>query len=121
MSKVLQQKLTEKSMPEAAAAAKIVALVNEAIHKTRELSRGLLPVLSEPGGLMSALERLASELQDLFHIWCRFVCPEPVLIHDNSSPRICTASPRKPPTMPSGMDAPARSGSCSQPPGIKSR
>ncbi len=84
MSKVLQQKLTEKSMPEAAAAAKIVALVNEAIHKTRELSRGLLPVLSDPSGLMSALERLASELEDLFHIWCRFVCPEPVLIHDNT-------------------------------------
>jgi PAS domain S-box-containing protein len=49
MSKVLQQKLTEKFMPEAAAAAKIVALVNEPIHKTRELSRGLLPVLSDAG------------------------------------------------------------------------
>ena len=49
MSKVLEQKLADKSLPEAAAAAKIVKLVNEAIHKTRELSRGLLPVLSHPG------------------------------------------------------------------------
>ena len=44
MSKVLEQKLAEKSLPEAADAAKIVILVNEAIHKTWELARGLLPV-----------------------------------------------------------------------------
>ena len=44
MSKVLQQKLEEQALPEAADAQKIVELVNEAIEKTRELSRGLLPV-----------------------------------------------------------------------------
>ena len=40
MSKVLEQKLADKSDAEAADASKIVRLVNEAIHKTRELSRG---------------------------------------------------------------------------------
>ncbi len=40
MSKVLEQKLADKSVAEAADARKIVRLVNEAIHKTRELSRG---------------------------------------------------------------------------------
>ncbi len=84
MSKVLEQKLADKSLPEAAAA-KIVKLVNEAIHKTRELSRGLLPVLSHPGGLMSALERLAVEMEDLFDVRCHFQCPEPILIRDNTS------------------------------------
>jgi two-component system CheB/CheR fusion protein len=82
MSKVQEQKLAEKSAPEAADAAKIVALVNDAILKTRELSRGLLPVVSESHGLMSALQRYASEIEDLFGVACRFQCEHPVLIHD---------------------------------------
>lgn len=82
MSKVLEQRLADKCLPEAADAAKIVKLVNQAIHKTRELSRGLLPVLSAPGGLMEALEQMASEIDDLFQIVCRFECKHPVLIRD---------------------------------------
>lgn len=73
----------EKSMPEAGDAAKIVKLVNEAIHKTRELARGLLPVVSDARGLMSALQQWASEVEDLFGISCRFQCFTPVLIHDD--------------------------------------
>ncbi len=84
MSKVQEQKLAEKGLPDAADAAKIVRLVNQAIEKTRELSRGLLPVLSESRGLMSALQQWAGEVQDLFGISCAFVCIEPVLIHDDA-------------------------------------
>jgi len=84
MSKVQEQKLAEKGLPDAADAAKIVKLVNEAIEKTRELSRGLLPVLSESRGLMSALQRWAGEVEDLFGISCSFLCVEPVLIHDDA-------------------------------------
>ena len=84
MSKVQEQKLAEKKMPEAGDAAKIVKLVNEAIHKTRELARGLLPVVSDARGLMSALQQLASEVEDLFGIACRFQCFTPVLIHDDT-------------------------------------
>src|SRR6202030_2020459 len=43
MSKVQEQKLAEKSLPEAAGAVKIVDLVNQAIYTTRQLARGLLP------------------------------------------------------------------------------
>src|SRR3984885_937001 len=82
MSKVLESKLTENSLPESGDAAKIVKLVNEAINKTRELSRGLLPVVSDAHGLMSALTRHAEEVQDLFRISCRFECGDPVLIYD---------------------------------------
>ncbi len=85
MSKVLEQKLREKDLPEAVEAAKIVRLVNEAINRTRELSRGLLPVLSDPSGLMNALERLAVEVEDLFQIDCRFECEKPVLIRDSAT------------------------------------
>ena len=83
MSKVQEQRLMEKSMPEAGDAAKIVTLVNEAIHKTRELARGLLPVVSDAQGLMSALQQWASEVEDLFGVSCRFQCFAPVLIHDD--------------------------------------
>jgi PAS domain S-box-containing protein len=84
MSKVQEQKLADKGLPDAVDAAKIVKLVNEAINKTRELSRGLLPVVSESRGLMSALQQWAGEVQDLFGIPCTFLCIEPVLMHDDA-------------------------------------
>src|SRR5579864_9196641 len=82
MSKVQEHKLAEKGLAEAAEAARIVKLVNEAIHKTRELAHGLLPVISDAHGLMSALKRWAGEVEDLFHISCCLRVDEPVLIHD---------------------------------------
>ena len=82
MSKVQEQKLAERGIPEAVDAAKIVELVNDAIRKTRELSRGLLPVVSDAHGLMSALRLYATEIEDLFGIACRFQCEGAVLIHD---------------------------------------
>jgi signal transduction histidine kinase len=84
MAKVQAEKLAERHAPEAADARKIVGLVNDAILKTRELSRGLLPVVSEAQGLMSALQLLAGEFQDLFKVNCRFQCDNPVLIHDET-------------------------------------
>jgi PAS domain S-box-containing protein len=82
MSKVLEQKLSEESIAESSDAGKIVRLVNDAIRRTKELSRGLLPVVSEAHGLMSALKQRAGELEDLFQISCQFECDEPVLIED---------------------------------------
>jgi PAS domain S-box-containing protein len=82
MSKVQQQRLAEKGLPEAAEAAKIVGLVNEAIYKTRELARGLLPVMSDAHGLMSALQQCAGEAREIFGVNCHFQCDSPVLIAD---------------------------------------
>ena len=84
MAKVHEAKLAEQSRMETEDAAKIVKLVNEAIHKTRELARGLLPVVSDSHGLMSALQLWAAEVQDLFGVSCRFQCETPVLIHDDA-------------------------------------
>jgi PAS domain S-box-containing protein len=82
MTKVQEQKLAERNIPEAADAKKIVKLVNDAILKTRELARGLLPVVSDAHGLMSALQLYAREIKDLFGVNCRFECETAVLIHD---------------------------------------
>ncbi len=80
MGKVLEQRLAEASLPEAAEAAKIVTLVNESIKMTRELARGLLPVVSESHGLIPALEHWAREVRDLFHVDCRFECRDRELV-----------------------------------------
>jgi PAS domain S-box-containing protein len=82
MAKVHEKKLGESDPVAAAEAAKIGRLVNEAVHKTRELARGLLPVMSDSQGLMSALQMWADEVEDLFGISCKYECPAPVLIRD---------------------------------------
>ena len=84
MAKVQEQKLAEKQMPEAADAAKIVRLVNDAISRARELSKGLAPVVFDAHGLMSALQLHAAEVEDLFGISCRFQCEPAVLVSDGT-------------------------------------
>src|SRR5262249_7977151 len=63
--------------------AKISELLNSAVSQTRNLSRGLDPVVAEPNGLMSALEALAGLVTDVFRVPCEFGCPRPVLLEDN--------------------------------------
>jgi len=82
MGKALEDRLAESSIPEAGEAAKIVKLVNESIKMTRDLARGLLPVVSAAHGLMSALEHWAGEVSELFHVSCRFECDYPVFVHE---------------------------------------
>jgi PAS domain S-box-containing protein len=84
LAKVQEQNLAAQGLVEAAAAGKIVRLVNEAIYKTRELSRGLHPVLSEPNGLVMALQQLALEVEDVFHVPCRFEVGEDLFIYDEN-------------------------------------
>jgi PAS domain S-box-containing protein len=82
MSKAQEQTLTQKGLAEAADAERIVQLVNEAIHMARELAHGLLPVVADAQGLMSALKRRALEVEDVFRVACEFRCDAPVLIDD---------------------------------------
>ena len=84
MSKVLQEKLSDRSLPEAVEATKILKMVNQAIENTRQLARGLPPVGAEPQGLMSALKNWANEVEELFHIRCRFRSEMPLNIHDEN-------------------------------------
>jgi PAS domain S-box-containing protein len=85
MSKVLEEKLSDKSLPEAVEAAKIVKMVNQAIDNTRQLARGLHPVAAEPLGLLSALKKWADEVEGLFRIRCSLHCEKPLSIYDVNS------------------------------------
>ncbi|HUV42210.1 MAG TPA: MEDS domain-containing protein [Sedimentisphaerales bacterium] len=72
MAKVLQQKLEKKSIPEAAEAAQIVKLVNDATEQARGLARGLFPVDLTGGTLTAALQELAESIHRLFGVDCSF-------------------------------------------------
>lgn len=81
-SKGLELKLKSKSLEESADAADICGLASEAIAQTRRLARMLYPVEIETGGLISALQGLASSTQDLLKISCRLKCNNPIAIRD---------------------------------------
>jgi len=83
MGKALQEKLAEAARPEAADTSKIVTLVNDSIKMTRDLARGLLPVVSESHGLASALDLWAREMSELFRIDCRFECADAALVQED--------------------------------------
>jgi PAS domain S-box-containing protein len=85
MSKVLQERLDEQSLAEATDAQKILKLVNEAVSKTRKLARGLLPIVSDSHGLAAALRQIASDVEDVFRITCRFECETPMVVSDLSA------------------------------------
>jgi PAS domain S-box-containing protein len=90
LSKVLEQKLAERRAPETVDADKILGLVNEAINKTRELARGLLSVVSEEQGLVSALRQIAMDVEDLFKISCRLEWDGRLAIDDlNVATHLC--------------------------------
>jgi PAS domain S-box-containing protein len=85
LSKVLEEKLAERQLPEATDATKILSMVNESISKTRELARGLLPIVSNRFGLMAALKQMASDFSELYRVGCRFESPEPMVLSDLSA------------------------------------
>jgi two-component system, LuxR family, sensor kinase FixL len=83
MCQALEQKLAAKSKAEAKQVGEIGQHIRDAVSHTRKLARGLSPVEFEANGLMSALHELAAHVQNLFHLECRFECPDPVLIRSN--------------------------------------
>jgi signal transduction histidine kinase len=70
--KLLAKKLADKSPVEAAAAARLVGLTEEAIELTRKLAHSLHPVELESIGLAGALQQLAVNISKAFNVTCRF-------------------------------------------------
>jgi PAS domain S-box-containing protein len=66
----------------------IVGHLNQSIETARSLARGLLPVRTETGGLISALRALAARSRDLYGLEVTFrseVCPEFALTETDAS------------------------------------
>ena len=82
LTRALENKLAALSLPEAAEAAEIGRLVLQALSQTRNLARGVFPVELESNGLVQALIELASTVENLFKISCRFEGDGTILLHD---------------------------------------
>lgn len=80
----LKQDMAAQKSPQAADAAKVARLLNDAVSQTRRLARGLYPVEDEPEGLMHALAELAERTTDIFRVDCQFLCPRPVRVENDS-------------------------------------
>ena len=63
----------------------IVAAISQAADHTRQVARGMDPVIREGDGLMHALRQLAATVSRTHRMQCVFLCPVPVLIPE---PRI---------------------------------
>ncbi|HEY5993299.1 MAG TPA: cache domain-containing protein [Gallionellaceae bacterium] len=74
MAEVLRHQLKTQHHAEAENAAKITALINEAIAKANNLAHGLYPVEMKESGLRAMLMRLASNTQSIYGIACDFTC-----------------------------------------------
>ncbi len=75
LGKLLEGKLRERGLPEAAEARQICDLAGEGMHQTRALARGLLPAQVPADHLIPALKALAMDTQHTFHVACRFDPP----------------------------------------------
>lgn len=80
MASMLQRRLEARADPDAEYARQICGMLSTNVNETRNLSHGLHPVGPEGEGLMNALAQLAQSVSNLFHIYCFFRCPEPVLL-----------------------------------------
>ena len=72
----------EANGQDAAAARKIVGLVDEAIGLARGIAKGLHPVEMQADSLMLALEDFAHTSSEMFGVQCRFECQSPVMVHE---------------------------------------
>ena len=74
LTESLADRLHEKAAEESGVAERIGYLLNNALMQTRGVARGLFPVRLEENGLVSALEELCANANQLFEVKCRFLC-----------------------------------------------
>jgi PAS domain S-box-containing protein len=85
MTKILVEKLAEKSMDEILDAERIRQLILDTISKTRQLSRGLSPVNLSEYGFGMILEELATYVKEVFNINCQLNLKGTGAIKENSA------------------------------------
>jgi PAS domain S-box-containing protein len=71
ITEVLKDKLSEKGYPEISYVEKISTLIDDAIEQTRSLAHGLYPMISEPSGIIAALENMSLRVERVFGITCQ--------------------------------------------------
>lgn len=81
-SGMLARDLAAKSMPETNAAERITSQIRDCIERARMMARGLFPVTPNAGGLAAALQELAGNAAQLFHVKCECHTDGAVVLQD---------------------------------------
>jgi PAS domain S-box-containing protein len=84
LAKVAHQKLLKAHSPQAANLDEIVRLLGQAATRAREMSRGLMPVVLDGGGLAAALAELGRSTERIFRISCPLHLGGSVEVENNS-------------------------------------
>lgn len=87
MSELMKRRLEEGSALSVSDVEKIRGLIEEAIAKTRRLSRGLCPVFLADHGLESLLQEMARTTAEVHGIECVFTYERPIVLDDIT---VCT-------------------------------
>jgi signal transduction histidine kinase len=85
LGRVLHQRLLARLPEEAANAAQVVDLVEQSVHRARDIARGLQPLQLETDGLAVALQGLAMSIQQMFQVRCHVACEQSITISDPAS------------------------------------
>jgi len=83
LSKALERTLSDRSLPGAADAARIVSLASDAVAQARRVAKGLMPVDLAETGLVEALLRLADDTRELFDVECQCLTRGRAPVRDN--------------------------------------
>jgi PAS domain S-box-containing protein len=84
LAKALQQKLASQGLKESADASQLAQLISQSLSHTRNLARGLCPVMLENNDLQAALQELANHIENLFSVPCKVDCPPAFTLNDNT-------------------------------------
>jgi signal transduction histidine kinase len=85
MMEVLGEKLSDKSLTEQMLYAEMInSRVSKATEQTHNLAKGLHPIDLDRNGLVSAIQELASNTEQLFDVSCTLKCENAVSINDVS-------------------------------------
>jgi PAS domain S-box-containing protein len=85
MAQVLQQKLEARGAPEAAEASEIASLIRQGITQTRDLARGLSPVVLQSKSLQDALRDLAGGITRRGQAACEADLDDDIAITDSET------------------------------------
>ncbi len=85
MAQVLQQKLEDRHAPEAAEAGEIATLIRQGITQTRDLARGLSPVVLQSKSLQDALRDLAGGITRRGQASCETDLDDDIAITDSET------------------------------------
>lgn len=84
LGSLLQRRLQESGSPEAERAALLVEQIREAQEQVRGVARGLLPVSTDPAGLMAALRGIARRTNEVAGLECSLECDAELEVHDRT-------------------------------------